>query len=298
MRLRLIKSSVLLLALVSLGSESVYARVSPGGKGQLTLAQFNLRWFGQKKAEGNDNKEVIEETRVASIRKHMIDSGLMADILAFEEIVDVKLLADGLLERRYTCHSYNHKDPEHQHVVVCVKPHLKFEKAPNEKDYTLQEVDLNGELRPAVHGLVKTSSGKALMHLFAVHLKSAPDFSPVRAKQMQVISDYIKRQNTNLPKVIVGDFNTYGDDPVNFTRILAGNQMEEVPSPEPFSWATTHETYEPAKFDRAWMTGFMADKVTYHHVIGPCSQNDRGKLQRYNDSVSDHCAVKTVFELD
>lgn len=298
MKSRFLKSGLLLLALFSAGSEQLYAKVSPGGKGALTLAQFNLRWFGQRKVDGAEKKEAIEETRIPTIRKHMADSGLFADILAFEEIVDVKLLAEGLLERRYNCVSYPHKDPEHQHVVVCVKPHLRFEKAPDARSFTLDEVNVNGDLRPAVHGIVKTSAGKPLMHLFAVHLKSAPDFSSIRLKQMQIVSDYIKRQDSSLPAVIVGDFNTYNDDPENFTRILAGNQMEEVPSPEAYSWATTHETYEPAKFDRAWITGRLADQVNYHHVIGPCNQNDRGRLQRYNDTVSDHCAVKTIFELD
>ena len=298
MKSRFLKSGLLLLALIGSGSEALYAKVSPGGKGELTLAQFNLRWFGQRKVDGAENKEHIEETRVPTIRKHMADSALFTDILAFEEIVDVKLLAEGLLERRYNCVSYPHKEPDHQHVVVCVKPHLRFEKANDARSYTLDEVDLNGDLRPAVHGIVKTSSGKPLMHLFAVHLKSAPDFSSTRLKQMQIIAEYIKRQNTNLPAVIVGDFNTYNDDPENFTRILAGNQMEEVPSPEAYSWATTHESYEPAKFDRAWITGSLADKVNSHHVIGPCNQNDRGRLQRYNDTVSDHCAVKTIFNLD
>jgi hypothetical protein len=298
MRLKSLRAIVVLLLVAGGSSDFAQASVdASGGKGQLTLVQFNLRWFGQRKIESGDNKEIIEETRIPTIRKHMTDSGLMGDVLAFEEIVDVKLLAEVLLERRYACQSYSHKDPDHQHVVVCVKPHLRFEKAPGAKSYTLDDVDVTGELRPAVHGIIKTSSGKPLMHLFAVHLKSAPDFSSVRVKQMQVISDYVKRRDDNLPVTIVGDFNTYNDDPENFTRILSSNQMEEVPSPESYSWATTHETYQPAKFDRAWMTGALADKVTFHHVIGPCNQSDRGKLQRYNDTVSDHCAVKTSFNI-
>jgi endonuclease/exonuclease/phosphatase family metal-dependent hydrolase len=298
MKLKLSHLLFTVLAMTMSGGYSAKASRSDGGKEQLSLAQFNLRWFGSKEHNTSQNKAASNESRIQTIRKHMTDSGLMADVLAFEEIVDVKLLSDVLLEKRYNCYSYNHKDPEHQHVVVCVKPHLKFEKAPGSKSYTLDEVDLNGELRPAVHGIVKTSGGKAVMHLFAVHLKSAPDFSSTRLRQMEVISKYIKRDGEILPVTIVGDFNTYGDDPENFSRILAGSQMEEVPSPEKFSWATTHESYEPAKFDRAWITGTLADKVSFHHIIGPCNQSDRRTLQRYNDTVSDHCAVKTVFNLD
>jgi endonuclease/exonuclease/phosphatase family metal-dependent hydrolase len=298
MKSRFLKSGLLLLAFFSAASTDVYARVSPGGKGQLTVTQFNLRWFGERKIDGADLTENTEENRLPMIRKHMTDHHLFTDVLVFEEIVNVKLLAEGLLERQYYCVSYAHKDPQHQHVVVCVKPNLRFEKAPNARSYALDEVNLNGDLRPAVHGVIKTSSGKPLMHLFAVHLKSAPDFSEVRAKQMKVISDYMKHRDSDLPAVIVGDFNTYNDDPENFTRILAGNQMEEVQSPEAYSWATTHETYKPAKFDRTWVTGVLADKVYYNHVIGPCNQNDRGRLQRYNDTVSDHCAVKTIFDFD
>jgi len=297
MRLIPMNLSTVVLVFGLLSGQMGLASVGPGEKDQLTLAQFNLRWFGQPKLEGSA-KELIAENRVPTIRKHMTDSGLMADILTFEEIVDVKLLSDVLLEKRYNCYSYTHKDQDHQHVVVCVKPSLRLEKAPGAKSYALDEVNVNGDLRPAVHGIIKTSSGTPLMHLFAVHLKSAPEFSSTRVKQIQIISDYIKRDNSRLPNVIVGDFNTYGDDPENFTRILSGNQMEEVPSPEAFSWATTHESYEPAKFDRAWITGHLADQVKSHHVIGPCNQSSRDALQRYNDTVSDHCAVKTIFQLN
>lgn len=297
MKLTSLHSLMIALGLMIGLNQQSRAEIESGSKQQLTLAQFNLRWFGKKEAKDSWSKASPDESRISSIRKHMTEHALMTDVLAFEEIVDVKLLAEGVLEKRYNCYSYNHKDPDHQHVVVCVKPHLKFEKAPGSRAYTLNEVDVNGELRPAVHGIVKTNSGKPLMHLIAVHLKSAPDFSEIRVKQIGVISEYIKRANTDLPTVLVGDFNTYGDDPENFSRILSANQMEEVPSPESFSWATTHESYEPAKFDRVWMSGRFADQVISQNVVGPCNQSDRRTLERYNNTVSDHCAVKTTIDM-
>ena len=281
-------------------SGSSWARTLPDVKETLALTQINLRWFGNENMEETSQlrDNISTESRVKSIRQHLAEQKLLSDVMVFEEIVDVKLLAEGVLENKYRCHSYSRSDENHQYVVVCVKSQFRFDRAPGEKSYALEAVDVSGGLRPAVHGIVKNQAGKSILHLFAVHLKAAPDYASIRLKQMGIIADYIKSHNSTLPVVIVGDFNTYGDDAERISSLLETNHIEEIPSPEPYSWASSREEFPRSKFDRTWLSSALADKVTMQNVIGPCSHADLDVIQDYNRRVSDHCAVKTVVGLD
>ena len=61
MRLKSLRAIVVLLLVAGGGSDFAQASAdASGGKGQLTLVQFNLRWFGQRKIENGENKEIIE----------------------------------------------------------------------------------------------------------------------------------------------------------------------------------------------------------------------------------------------
>ena len=281
-------------------SQPIWARSLPQVNEALSLTQINLRWFGNENmAETSQSKDnIATESRVKSIRQHLAEQKLLSDVMVFEEIVDVNLLTEGVLENKYRCHSYSRSDENHQYVVVCVKSHFRFDRAPGEKSYALEAVDVSGGLRPAVHGIVKNQAGESILHVFAVHLKAAPEYASTRLKQMGIIADYIKFHDSRLPVVIVGDFNTYGDDAERISSLLETSHIEEIPSPEPYSWASSREEFPRSKFDRTWLSSDLVDKVTMQNVLGPCSDADLDVIQDYNRRVSDHCAVKTVVALD
>jgi hypothetical protein len=260
---------------------------------RVQISQINLRWFGNDRL----NLDALgQERRTASIRQHLEDNDLLGEVMVFEEIVDLPLLSRGVLRDKYRCQSYHRAVADHQYVVVCVIKALRFDHAPGEKSYALEDVDVTGRLRPAVHGLVKTDDGKPITHLVAVHLKADPAHSRTRLRQMTIIRDYLRRhQRSGVPVTIVGDFNTFNDDSQAFSRLLAELDISEVESPEEFTWASSEEKYPPAKFDRTWMSAPLQSRVVGQNVVGPCNDATETELRQYNLKVSDHCAVKTVI---
>jgi len=277
------------LSLILLFSSSAMA----GGKAPLSFTQMNIKWFG---LNGSPNEDGGNETRVQSIRAHLENNNLLSDVMVFEEIVDVELLTTGILEDKYRCHSYDRPDPKHQHVVLCHLKKYRLDPGPGTKDLIMDELDLNGRLRPAVHGVLKDYKGRSVFHIIAVHLKAMPDMSEVRMQQVKLIADYLASIGKRTPVAVMGDFNTYGSDPEDISDLFADVGLEEVHSPEDFSWASASESYPRAKFDRTWMSHAAAANVKASNVVGPCNNSTQTALETYNRKVSDHCAVKIEFQ--
>lgn len=245
-----------------------------------TLTTINLEWFGLNGTEA----------RGGSIRRHLEAERLFSDVMVFEEIVDVARLEREVVGRSYQCQSYDRSASNHQHVVLCVKEPLRLELADDDTDFELEAIDLNGHLRPAVHGVLKDSDGKRLAHIFGVHLKASPESSDVRMNQVDRLISYIQRRARDRI-VILGDFNTFEDDPEQMARRFATAGLSEVGFTEPFTWAAADSAFEPAKFDRVWAsTGFRVTRGS-NVVVGPCSSGDQTVIRTYNRTVSDHCAV-------
>jgi endonuclease/exonuclease/phosphatase family metal-dependent hydrolase len=289
-----LSSTVRLGLAAALALLSIPALAKKGGT-PLTFTEVNLNWFG---LDGSPDNNAGDETRVDSIRQYLQDQGLMADVMAFEEIVDLDMLKSGILDDAYSCASYDRDDPKHQHVVICVRQGLTFAPADGADGYALESVDVNGHLRPAVHGIVEDAAGRRLAHVFAVHLKAMPDKSDVRLQQVQALGDYLaNRRAGGEPVVILGDWNTYASDPENFQKVLGPNGLRLAEEPEPYTWASVTENFPPAKFDRVWMSDALAGKVASLHVIGPCSSGDKTEIGDYNTDVSDHCPVSLKLDL-
>lgn len=249
----------------------------------LTITEANLNWFGNR-----------GETRAPTIKSFFQQEELMADVMAFEEIVDINLLKRGVLAERYDCHSYD-RNGNHQFVVICNKKGLRFEPADG-NGFALEAVDVTGHLRPAVHGILKTAAGRRLAHVFAVHLKAMPEFSEVRMSQVGKLVDYLAAAAKSDPVILLGDFNTFADDPERMDAAFAAIGLEQLELPEAYTWASATESYPPAKFDRVWMSPSLLRKVQDKRVVGPCNDADQATLKKYNKEVSDHCPVALRME--
>lgn len=253
----------------------------------LTITTLNVKWFG---LNGSLDGELGSETRVDSIKAHLKDNDLLADVIAFEEVVDVELLQAKVLGTRYACHSYEHFDSRHQHVVVCHKKEYTLALASDDDNYALEEVAIGHDrLRPGVHGILK-KGGKELLHIIAVHLKAMPECSAERMEQVNAIAAYLEDATDEVPAVVLGDTNTFDDDADKMDRALgkSGVGLKQVATSGRYTWRTPAKG---SKFDRVWLSKDLATGATAE-VVGPCNSTSRADIQRYNEKVSDHCAVK------
>ena len=287
--MRILPTMSVLVLLSSCGVPPSHTNLmqTPGGS-SLSFAELNLDWFG---VNGEIKNPMGSETRVPSIRKYLQENKLLSDVMVFEEILDLDLLQDGVLDGQYTCHTYQRPNPRHQHVVICHTLDYILDVADDAEDYALESVDVNGYLRPAVHGILKNKDGTRLVHIFGVHLKANADKSAVRLEQVKNLADYIKQEKGQDPVVVLGDFNTFNADEANMDKIFRKDAMNEVDFPEPYTWASTTEKFDPAKFDRVWLSKSWLTSVQGGDIKGPCSSGDAKLIENYNQQVSDHCAT-------
>lgn len=277
-----------------------YSQISQQGrKLSVSFTELNIKWFGAKEAViDNDASQTrsLPETRTKTIKKFLSDNKLMSDVMIFEEIIDIDLLQTGVLGKTYQCHSYDNNDARHQHVVLCHKNNYVFSIADDDDNYAIESINVNGKLRPAVHGILKTKSDREVAHVIGVHLKANPDMTEVRLDQVNKLVDYIKQDDRELPAIVMGDYNTYNQDPAEIEKIFKKAKMTELSLPKPYTWASSSETYKPEKLDRVWMNQNIISKVKSVDVIGPCSSGDKKLIAEYNEKVSDHCPVNMTLE--
>ena len=269
-------------------------------KVSVSFTELNIKWFGAKETivdNQTPQTRSLQETRTKSIRKFLSDNKLLSDVMIFEEIVDVDLLQSDVLGKTYQCHSYENSDAKHQHVVICHKNNYIFSISDDDENYSLESVNVSGRLRPAVHGILKTKNNKHIAHVFGVHLKANPNMSDVRLNQVNKLVEYINNQEDRSdPIIVMGDYNTYNEDPAAIEKIFKKAQMTELEIPKSYTWASSSEEYEPAKFDRVWMSKNIISKVKSSDIKGPCNSGDKKLIAEYNQKVSDHCPVTLTIE--
>lgn len=253
--------------------------------GDISFTTLNVRWYGLGGVPtGGDNSE----KRDATIRKHLDDNALWADVMAFQEIVDVSRFVTKVIGDSYNCESYDSDsaDPRHQHVVLCVRQGLRLETAEDD-NYTIEDLTL-GRLRPGVHGNVVDSRGEVLAHVVAVHLKAMPQERETRMTQMRILGESLHGMKQRHPTVILGDMNTFEDEDDEFNEILQGFglNIQEIESTAEYTFRTRQYT---GKFDRVFVSGLSA--INGPSVAGPCNSTDPVALDRYYNEVSDHCAL-------
>lgn len=270
------------------------ARASEADARGLAVTFFNIKYFG---LNGNPDGRIGQETRVESLKAHLAGKNLLTDVMVFEEIVDVALLTEQVLQNKYACQSYDSPDPKHQHVVLCAKADkFRLSKDQGETDYLYNDLTMGGRVRPGVHALVETADGKALAHVVGLHLKAQPDMSPMRTEQIKRLAAELRtRADDGVPTIIVGDMNTFNDDPAAFQAAFdaAGVPLKEIQNPATYTWRGN--VNQGSKLDRAWASS-TARIVSGPVVTGPCNSDDRAAIQQYNRTVSDHCAVTVTLE--
>jgi endonuclease/exonuclease/phosphatase family metal-dependent hydrolase len=282
-------------ATLALGALLPYVLPSSAAVGRdITVSTFNIAWYG---LGGNPDNSPADETRDASlksfIRRHLADS----DVIAFQEIVDVERLVAQVLDNARNCYSYRNRDPKHQHVVICVKPELRFEPITADNNFTIESVAL-GYLRPAVHGVIKSRDGRRLMYLAAVHLKANPESADVRREQIQKLGEYIRRNVRGIPVAIVGDFNTHGDDSIVFQDIFSDLNLPVEEIENRFDY-TYNDSQNQQKLDRIWVSRRVVE-TSSPRVFGPCNTSpdtqSNQAIRHYLRTISDHCPVKTTID--
>ena len=248
----------------------------------LTITSLNIEWFGRG---GSIKGETTDEYRRSRLRDFLFNQIPTSDVFVFQEITNPHLLQEFLPE--LDCQTYSSKTTRHQYVVLCARMTLELKTTAN------HNVQLgNPHMRAAIVGTVKSESGK-LTQIIGLHLKAGPDHTRMRLDQIGQLNPDLQSE---IPTVIVGDFNTYPndrtglpmDDAHYMDQIFQIHQMAQAPLKHP-----TYLGYKNRYFDRAWIKGANIERTK---VFGPC--NESSVLPPYSSTgfykrfISDHCALQ------
>lgn len=91
---------------------------------EISFTTFNIRWFGTAGTQQGDPAKEDRDPWISEFLYRRTQIGY-SDVIAFQEIVDVPRLQK--IVKTHKCTSYEHRDPRHQHVVICVRTPLRFE---------------------------------------------------------------------------------------------------------------------------------------------------------------------------
>jgi len=296
---------VMVAAAFALAAWSVRAEPRPS---QIRITTFNVEWYGLHEpstpAEPVSEEPVID--RDASLRDFIRGELGESDAILFEEIVDFARLKQRVIGDSMDCVTYDHPEPKHQHVMLCFRKGLRFDREADDDNYAIETLaDIGGKARPALSGVLKTADGTPIVHVVGVHLKAYPDQTEKRLTQARSMTARIKQFTDGLPVIALGDFNTHlreltrlpEDDVVLIDRVFAegGLGLRLVDNPYPATYRTpTHAN----KLDQLWVSASLqvAEPAT---VSWPCNEGgDRGSFRDiadYNRRISDHCPVTTVL---
>jgi len=289
----------LLLALMLSVSTAAIGRqvVLPQFKGTtLTLMSFNVEWYG---LGGDMTGKPADEYRDKTINEYVEIHAERADVMAFNEIVDVPRLKKVITGKGYQCESYEHNNSHHQHVVLCVN-NKRFNLRPvNTKEGFAYQPVAMGKYRPLVYGILESKKGAPLAIIGAVHLKAQPDQGAIRLTQIRTIAKRFKAIGEDLPFILTGDFNTFGDEVNEMEGAFAKEGVDITPIEHPQLY-TFRKGKMASKFDWIWASeGVHADAVTVGIPCnGPEGKSDKyASLTYYNENVSDHCPVFTKLQI-
>lgn len=290
-----LRISFVLILLLSFSNLSANV---PGTK-TLTLTTFNIRFYG---LHGQGEK------RDPFLQNFLKESIPASDIIVFEEIVDVPRVKS-ILPEGWDCLSYDTPFEGHQHVVLCHSPDYRFMREPTDNNDLIDEVaGEKGRLRPALTTIVTDLAGNKLVRVVAVHLKASPAYSKLRIAQSAMIANYLEKlQNSKLPVIIAGDFNTYSapannetvDDVELITNTLnnANLGIHRIAN----DLFTFRNSYGQGKFDQFYVSDSIK-AVRPLQIFEICNaelSGDEGALDLalYNQNISDHCPVSAEISL-
>jgi hypothetical protein len=271
---------------------------TPDGR-SLRIATFNIRWYGL----GGDVDAPAPEHRNPLLRAFMAEHLADAEVIVFEEIVDVDMLRAELVPADWTCASYTSSRPEHQFVVVCHAPELMLTREADDTNLAYEPLAM-GTLRPGLAGVLRdVASGAPLARIMGVHLKALPSSTDQRLAQARIITErlgVLAAANEQLPTVIIGDFNTHravdtGRDRDDWDLIgdvfATRPELGLVHVEHAFTNTFRDKQARAFKLDHMWIATASASNVD---VAGPCNltwETDRAAIERHFDTISDHCPL-------
>jgi endonuclease/exonuclease/phosphatase family metal-dependent hydrolase len=266
---------------------------------ELRIATFNIRWYGL----GGDVGAPVPEHRNPALRAFMADHLADADVIVFQEIIDVAMLRAELVPADWTCATYANAAPEHQFVVACHGPDFTLTREADDTDLAFQPLAL-GTLRPAVAGILRDrATGAPLARLVGVHLKALPSSTDTRLRQARILAERLgalAASGDELPVVMLGDFNSHRavdtkrpiDDWTLLSEVLAPSGLVRVDYP--FEHTFRDKAGKAFKLDHVWLGGATASDVD---VPGACNVTDEVAIARHFDTISDHCPLIATITL-
>ncbi len=275
------------------------------------ITTFNVKWYGNQ----SNSSDVSIAERDQYLKEYIQRRLSNSDVIVFQEIVDPKRLHSKVLGRsKWNCYTYSDRGRGHQHIVLCHRKHLRFRKENHEDNFELEEVAMgSSRIRPGLHGVIETRSGKGLFHIMGVHLKAYPEESEKRLKQTREIAKHIRELKSGLPAVITGDFNSHvtptneqsDDDKVLMDEIFR-NYRTDLERMKTHLYTFKNDTYAH-QLDHLWVSDNVKTKSKVR-VDGPCNENfnmndmsfaHKGiddDLATYNKYISDHCPVSIKLD--
>jgi endonuclease/exonuclease/phosphatase family metal-dependent hydrolase len=185
--------------------------------------------------------------------------------------------------------------------MICYSSDYSFVTPPYDDNYIIEDSTVGRRIRPIVHGILEDQNGQSVAYIAAVHLKATPDGAEVRLQQIKVLATYLAKLDRRLPVVILGDFNTFGDD----TEVYADEFSKEslgirnVYNPNAVTFITPRSK---GKFDHIWINRGLseASPIATSEV---CRTSMRAvptpsPVAEYNREISDHCFVRAKFAVN
>ena len=263
----------------------------------LRVATWNIRWYGI----GGDVDAPTTEGRNPSLRAFFDAHFDGVDLIMFEEILDVEMLRAEIVPAGWTCSTYENHQANHQFVVGCLAPNLVLTREADDVDVAYQPVGA-GSLRPAIAGIVRDVATRApIARLVGVHLKALPNSTDRRLEQAGILAERLVALAANhdeLPTIALGDFNAHravdtgkADDDWNLIEgVLAAGDLELVENP--FTNTYRDKNAKAYKLDHMYLSS--SARAAGLEVIGPCNlswETNRAEIEKYFDTVSDHCPL-------
>lgn len=266
---------------------------------KLTIATFNIRWYGIGGDVDHPAAETRNPTLKAFVEQHLAD----ADLVVFEEILDPVMLQAEVVPAGWTCATYENTRPMHQFVTGCLAPDLLLTHEADDTNLGYEPVAMN-TLRPALAGVVRDATTLApIARLAGVHLKAMPDSTDRRLQQVAILANRLAEldaRNEQLPILALGDFNAHRStdtmrDKDDWT--LIGEAFDAHPElglarvDYPFENTYRDKDGKAFKLDHMYLSRASVEGVD---VVGPCNlawPADQAAITQHFDQISDHCPV-------
>lgn len=280
---------------------------------QLEVVTFNVRWFGltvddPRSPNPKPRDPALVKRQIASMADFMKRVVNPQSVIVFQEVVDIDALRL-ILPANWSCDGYRHANKLHQHVVVCASPLYRIVNVPYDGNKIIEGVASDTTWsRPAVRADITDRMGRRILRVVGVHLKSAPNFSMERQRQMNVIGQDLRQTTSPIATVILGDMNSFLrketgqplDDADLLERILKTSDPSFVhlPHKEPFTYRSAQHR---SQFDHIYYNKGVT-VLRGPDVFDVCSQTKDGagylNFAYYLENVSDHCPVKAIIQVD